>query len=33
MTLPKVDHLLHDADHPNTLAPPVLDTLRRFARH
>ncbi|MFD0647373.1 alpha/beta fold hydrolase [Streptomyces malaysiensis subsp. malaysiensis] len=33
VTLPKVDHLLHDADHPNTLAPPVLDTLRRFARH
>ncbi|MGW4728514.1 alpha/beta hydrolase [Streptomyces shenzhenensis] len=31
--LPGVDHLLHDADHPNTLAPPVLDALRRFARH
>ncbi|MFJ2218036.1 alpha/beta hydrolase family protein [Streptomyces sp. NPDC101062] len=33
VTLPGVDHLLHDADHPNTLAPPVLDALRRFARH
>ncbi|MEU0145258.1 alpha/beta fold hydrolase [Streptomyces sp. NPDC006288] len=31
--LPGVDHLLHDADHPDTLAPPVLDSLRRFARH
>ncbi|MFJ9248223.1 alpha/beta hydrolase [Streptomyces sp. NPDC101776] len=33
VTLPGVDHLLHDADHPDTLAPPVLDALRRFARH
>ena len=32
VALPGVDHLLHDADHPNTLAPPVLDALRRFAR-
>ncbi|MEV7866432.1 alpha/beta fold hydrolase [Streptomyces sp. NPDC088124] len=28
--LPGVDHLLHDADHPDTLAPAVLDALRRF---
>ncbi|MFF5567883.1 alpha/beta hydrolase family protein [Streptomyces sp. NPDC012623] len=33
VVLPEVDHLLHDADHPDTLAPPVLDALRRFARH
>ncbi|EGX58345.1 secreted protein [Streptomyces zinciresistens K42] len=33
VTLPGVDHLLHDADHPDTLAPPVLDALHRFARH
>ncbi|NEA97645.1 alpha/beta fold hydrolase [Streptomyces sp. SID13726] len=33
VTLPGVDHLLHDADHPDTLAPPALDALRRFARH
>ncbi|MFD5537417.1 alpha/beta hydrolase [Streptomyces sp. NPDC127079] len=33
VTLPGVDHLLHDTDHPNTLAPPVLDALRRFAGH
>lgn len=26
-----VDHLLHDADHPNTPAPAVLDALHRFA--
>lgn len=26
-----VDHLLHDAAHPNTLAPAVLDALHRFA--
>ncbi|MCS7478425.1 alpha/beta hydrolase family protein [Umezawaea endophytica] len=26
-----VDHLLHDADHPDTLAPAVLDALHRFA--
>ncbi|MFD3518906.1 alpha/beta hydrolase family protein [Streptomyces sp. NPDC058653] len=31
--LPGVDHLLHDADHPTTLAPRVLDALRRFAKH
>ncbi|MFJ8598961.1 alpha/beta hydrolase [Streptomyces shenzhenensis] len=29
--LPGVDHLMHDADHPDTLAPAVLDTLHRFA--
>ncbi|WP_103503904.1 MULTISPECIES: S9 family peptidase [unclassified Streptomyces] len=33
VVLPGVDHLLHDADHPDTLAPSVLDALRRFARH
>lgn len=33
VTLPGVDHLLHDTDHPDSLAPPVLDALRRFARH
>ncbi|MCQ8193877.1 hypothetical protein NP777_37625 [Streptomyces sp. RCU064] len=33
VALPGVDHLLHNADHPHTLAPPVLDALRRFARH
>ncbi|QFU91758.1 alpha/beta hydrolase [Amycolatopsis sp. YIM 10] len=27
-----VDHLLHDADHPDTLAPIALDALHRFAR-
>lgn len=27
-----VDHLLHDADHPSTLAPAVLDALHRFTR-
>ncbi|MET9259180.1 alpha/beta hydrolase [Amycolatopsis sp. NPDC004079] len=32
MPLPGVDHLLHDADHPSTLAPAVLDVLHRFAR-
>ncbi|HEX8868805.1 MAG TPA: alpha/beta hydrolase [Lentzea sp.] len=31
--LPGVDHLLHDADHPDTLAPAVLDALHRFAGH
>jgi hypothetical protein len=30
--LPRVDHLMHDPDHPNTLAPPVLDALHRLAR-
>ncbi|MFE7974918.1 alpha/beta hydrolase [Streptomyces shenzhenensis] len=29
--LPGVDHLMHDADHPDTLAPAVLDSLHRFA--
>lgn len=29
--LPGVDHLLHDADHPDTPAPAVLDALHRFA--
>ncbi|MFC9653709.1 alpha/beta hydrolase [Streptomyces sp. NPDC056937] len=33
VTLPAVDHLMHDPDHPNTLAPPVLDALHRLARH
>ncbi|MEW1780101.1 alpha/beta hydrolase [Streptomyces sp. NPDC086777] len=33
VALPGVDHLMHDVDHPDTLAPPVLDALRRFARH
>ncbi|MGV9294941.1 alpha/beta hydrolase [Amycolatopsis sp. NPDC003676] len=27
-----VDHLLHDADHPDTLAPAALEALHRFAR-
>ncbi|WP_318307701.1 alpha/beta hydrolase family protein [Amycolatopsis solani] len=31
--LPGVDHLLHDADHPATPAPAVLDALHRFAGH
>lgn len=30
--LPGVDHLLHNADHPDTNAPPVRDALRRFTR-
>ncbi|MFD9852554.1 alpha/beta hydrolase [[Kitasatospora] papulosa] len=30
--LPGVDHLLHSAAHPNALAPPALDALRRFTR-
>ncbi|WNV85446.1 alpha/beta fold hydrolase [Umezawaea sp. Da 62-37] len=30
--LPGVDHLLHDADHPDSLAPAVLDALHRFTR-
>ncbi|MBB1158202.1 MULTISPECIES: alpha/beta hydrolase family protein [Amycolatopsis] len=29
--LPGVDHLLHDAGHPDTPAPAVLDALHRFA--
>jgi len=28
-----VGHLLHDTDHPTTLAPVVLDALHRFAGH
>ncbi|MFD9737837.1 alpha/beta hydrolase family protein [Umezawaea sp. NPDC059074] len=31
--LPGVGHLLHDTDHPTTLAPAVLDALHRFAGH
>jgi hypothetical protein len=27
-----VDHLLHDADHPDTPAPAVLAALHRFAQ-
>ena len=27
-----VDHLLHDADHPATLAPAALDALHRFTQ-
>ncbi|MFJ8934359.1 alpha/beta hydrolase family protein [Streptomyces sp. NPDC102365] len=30
--LPGVDHLLHRADRPDALAPPVLHALRRFTR-
>jgi alpha-beta hydrolase superfamily lysophospholipase len=30
--LPGVDHLLHDADHPDTPAPAALDALHRFAQ-
>ncbi|MGQ4480444.1 alpha/beta hydrolase family protein [Streptomyces sp. SAS_276] len=33
VTLPAVDHLMHDADHQNTLAPPVRDALHRLTRH
>ncbi|WP_420309285.1 alpha/beta hydrolase [Streptomyces sp. YS-B37] len=33
VTLPAVDHLMHDANHPNTLAPPVRDALHRLTRH
>ena len=29
--LPGVDHLLHDAGHPDTIGPAVLDALHRFA--
>ncbi|GAB3453584.1 alpha/beta hydrolase family protein [Actinophytocola sediminis] len=32
VSLSGVDHLLHDADHPDTLAPAVVDALHRFAR-
>ncbi|MEU9450006.1 alpha/beta fold hydrolase [Streptomyces sp. NPDC048277] len=32
VVLPGVDHLMHDTDHPSTLAPPVRDALHRFAR-
>jgi alpha-beta hydrolase superfamily lysophospholipase len=31
VSLPGVDHLLHDADHQDTLTPAVLDALHRFA--
>ncbi|MEU0790687.1 alpha/beta hydrolase [Amycolatopsis sp. NPDC005961] len=30
--LPGVDHLLHDADHSDTLAPAALDALHRFGQ-
>ncbi|WP_329060636.1 alpha/beta hydrolase [Streptomyces sp. NBC_01429] len=30
VTLPGVDHLLHDTDHPDAFAPAVLDALDRF---
>jgi hypothetical protein len=30
--LPGVDHLLHDADHPDTPAPAALAALHRFAQ-
>ncbi|MEV0615353.1 alpha/beta fold hydrolase [Nonomuraea sp. NPDC050404] len=33
VTLPGVDHLMHDTDHPNTLTPLLLDALNRFVRH
>ncbi|WP_030903782.1 alpha/beta hydrolase family protein [Streptomyces sp. NRRL F-5126] len=33
VTLPAVDHLMHDPDHPSTLAPSVLGALHRWARH
>lgn len=32
MPLSGADHLLHDADHPDTLAPAALEALHRFAR-
>ncbi|MEU3035511.1 alpha/beta hydrolase family protein [Streptomyces griseoaurantiacus] len=32
VTLPGVDHLLHDRGHPDRLAPSVRDALRRFTR-
>ncbi|MFJ8613578.1 alpha/beta hydrolase family protein [Streptomyces sp. NPDC093675] len=32
VVLPGVDHLMHDADHPSTLALPVLNALHRFVR-
>jgi len=32
VTLSDVDHLLHDAGHPATLAPAALAALHRFAR-
>lgn len=31
VSLSGADHLLHDADHPDTLAPAVLEALHRFA--
>nr|WP_238698043.1 alpha/beta hydrolase [Streptomyces sp. E5N91] len=33
VVLPGVDHLMHDTDHPTTLAPPVLDSLHWLAQH
>ncbi|RII06901.1 hypothetical protein DSC45_34980 [Streptomyces sp. YIM 130001] len=33
VTLPAVDHLMHDPDHPDRLAPPVIDALHRLTRH
>ncbi|WP_174856218.1 hypothetical protein [Streptomyces otsuchiensis] len=33
VVLPGVDHLLHEVEHPDTIAPSVLAGLRRFARH
>ena len=32
VVLPGVDHLLHDADHPNTLSPTAIEALHRFTR-
>ncbi|WP_031037442.1 hypothetical protein [Streptomyces sp. NRRL F-5650] len=33
VVLPGIDHLMHDTDHPNTLAPPVLHSLHCSAQH
>lgn len=33
VALPGADHLMHDVDHPDMLAPPVCDALHRFTRH
>ncbi|MEV5700242.1 alpha/beta fold hydrolase [Streptomyces anthocyanicus] len=33
VVLPGVDHLMHDTDHPTTLAPPLLDSLHWLAQH
>ncbi|MFS8198089.1 alpha/beta hydrolase family protein [Streptomyces sp. CWNU-52B] len=32
VVLPGADHLMHDADHPDTLAPSVVHALHRLAR-